>query len=83
MYPKTIWTVRELLANEHTVDKWCTGCRRGLGELNLAGLVEAGYGDRPPRELRLKCQSCRTPVLITIHPPRKVGGPQSPGVRTT
>jgi phage FluMu protein Com len=79
----TVWTVREQLEHGYTVRKYCPRCQVGLGELDLAGVVEAGYGDRSPRDLRLKCPKCKTPVLITIHPPMGMGGPVSPGVRTT
>jgi hypothetical protein len=70
-YPLEIWTVRQQLDNHYAVNKWCPTCREWVGELDLAGLVAAGYGDRPPLQLGLKCKKCRTPVLITINPPSR------------
>jgi hypothetical protein len=87
-YPKTIWTIREQLENGHAVAKWCPTCRKALPDLDLAGAVAAGYGDVAPRDLPMKCPTCKTRVQITIVPwkgekkavPPNSGGPQSPSL---
>lgn len=75
----TIWTVKQLFDSGHAVAKWCPVCRKSLPKLDLAGLVEAGYGDKPPRDLPLKCPKCKGRVLITIHPPYAGGIASRPG----
>ncbi len=77
---KQIWTVRELLTENYSVSKWCPKCQQSLPNLDLAGLVAAGYGDKPPRELKLKCPTCKTRIETRIHPP-KSGGPVGPPSR--
>lgn len=73
-YPLNIWTVREQFENGYTVTKWCPTCKTWAGELDLAGLVAAGYGDKPPLQIGLRHRDCRTLVLLTIHPPPTIGG---------
>lgn len=74
-----IWTVSSQLESGYTVSKWCASCKKWVGELDLAGLVAAGHGDKPPSSLGLKCKACRAPVALTIHPPKEPGGCVGPG----
>jgi hypothetical protein len=41
----------------HTVHAFCVPCNRPE-EIDLAALIEAGYGDTPLIELPLRCAEC-------------------------
>jgi hypothetical protein len=41
----------------HRVDAFCPACDHWR-QLDLAGLVAAGFGDVPLIELRLRCEAC-------------------------
>lgn len=75
-YPLTIWTIRSQLENGYTIAQWCTQCRGWKDDVDLAGLVARGFGEKPARDLGLRCPACRTRVHLTVQTPsRHASGP--------
>lgn len=68
-----IRTVEQLLHHGYTVTVWCPRCKYRGPELDLARYCRQGRGGMAPFELGLRHARCRSPLELTIHPPRGYG----------
>jgi len=67
--PTRIFTAREALQHNSQITAWC-GC--GTRDVDLQGLIDAGYGDVefPDLRRRLFCKSCHTRIASFQVTPR-------------
>jgi hypothetical protein len=52
-------TARTMLPNDHwlCLFVWCKACHH-QAPANLQGIIDAGQGDRPPKDLKFRCAKC-------------------------
>lgn len=69
MQPIILRTYRDLLEQRYRLAFYCesAACERNNTWLDLAELVNRGWGERPYIGDRLKC-SCGRPASIRVHP---------------
>jgi hypothetical protein len=68
--PIVIHTVQQLIDHGYTVLAYCRKCRKNA-QVDLHRLVTKGFADRPLKELKLGCRTCRTRIEVTVRPAKK------------